>query len=262
MSRTYFYTRASTKKQDISPAHQEVRCHEHVDRLGTLPPHAGTFTDAATSGTVPLAEREAGRALLLTVQTGDYLVVDALDRLGRDYLDQIQSVRQLMKRGVNMHILDLLILAMLDPEDPQSEDLLMQMAAQSHRERRTIAARTKRAIHARRAIGFQTGFGKPFGYKEVPNPRYKEGMSTEAAKAVGGRHLLVEDREEKEFFTLAWERWQAGDSIKAIQRKYKHLPGCIHSYYRLRRCLLAEQDKRLKEAQRLERQRVFAGVQG
>lgn len=261
MARTYVYTRASTKKQDRSPEEQYVRCAEHALQLATIPAAStdAAYMDAAVSGTIPFIERPAGRALLLAIERGDYLIVDALDRVGRDYIDQILTIQLLFKRGVFVHCLDLLILAMLDPEDPQAEDLLMQMAAQSHRERRKIGERTRRAIHARRALGFHPGFGKPLGKAVLPNPAVKPEMSREQVKSVGGRSLLVDDVAEQEFFKLAYERWLAGENIKTIQRKYKNTPGCITSYWRLRRAILQEQERRMKEAARIERQRVFSG---
>lgn len=62
-------------------------------------------TDHGTSGvTVKLADREGGRRLLdpLTLREGDTLVVRWVDRLGRNYQDVTDTIREFISRGVTI----------------------------------------------------------------------------------------------------------------------------------------------------------------
>jgi putative DNA-invertase from lambdoid prophage Rac len=57
--------------------------------------------DEGVSGVrVPLRERREGRRLFDMLRRGDVLVVRWVDRLGRNYADVTEVIRQLMTRGV------------------------------------------------------------------------------------------------------------------------------------------------------------------
>lgn len=57
--------------------------------------------DDGVSGVhVPLAERPQGKRLFDILRAGDTLVVRGVDRLGRNYADVSDAIREFMKRGV------------------------------------------------------------------------------------------------------------------------------------------------------------------
>jgi putative DNA-invertase from lambdoid prophage Rac len=57
--------------------------------------------DEGVSGVaVPLAERPQGRRLFDMLRRGDVLVVRWVDRLGRNYSDVCDNIREFMRRGV------------------------------------------------------------------------------------------------------------------------------------------------------------------
>ncbi len=93
MSQTFLYVRVSTNDQNS--AHQEAQARAagfKIDRV---------FTDHGVSGVkVPLKEREQGKLLLTALRSGDVLVVRWVDRLGRNYADVTDTIRELMRMGV------------------------------------------------------------------------------------------------------------------------------------------------------------------
>lgn len=268
---TRIYARASTDKQALSPERQVARCMEYHKALGTCPPLLGlphgdpskhAYRDAATSGSTEFATRPAGRALILACEFKDHLIVDAYDRIGRDIPDTLNTVRLLNERGVVIHILNLLILSQLDPRDPMAETMLMQFAAFAQFERKMISIRTKRGIHSKRMEGYSTGFGRPVGYKTVPNPEYDP---TKRNYAHGARNvprlLLIPDPEDQAYFDAALARYTAGEKIAVIHRRQRSYAGAAGwSYGRLKERLADYMKRSREEEMRQERQRVFGGM--
>lgn len=90
---TILYARVSTSDQ--TAAHQRT----HAEAAGFNIDEV--VTDEAVSGvTVPLRERPEGRRLFDKLRRGDTLVVRWVDRLGRNYEDVTDSIRQFMRMGV------------------------------------------------------------------------------------------------------------------------------------------------------------------
>ena len=90
---TILYARVSTADQTI--AHQKTHAESagfKIDRI---------ISDAGVSGvTVPLRERDQGKRLFDILRPGDTLVVRWLDRLGRNYQDVTDTVREFMRQGI------------------------------------------------------------------------------------------------------------------------------------------------------------------
>jgi len=90
---TVFYARVSTADQTI--AHQERQARDAgfaIDRV---------VADNGISGvSTRLAERPEGKRLFDMLRTGDVLVVRWVDRLGRNYADVTETIREFMRRGV------------------------------------------------------------------------------------------------------------------------------------------------------------------
>jgi putative DNA-invertase from lambdoid prophage Rac len=90
---TVFYARVSTKDQTIE--HQRIQAEAagfKIDRV---------LADHGVSGvSTSLAERPEGKRLFDILRTGDTLVVRWVDRLGRNYSDVCDAIREFMRRGV------------------------------------------------------------------------------------------------------------------------------------------------------------------
>jgi len=91
--RTVLYARVSTTDQTI--AHQEAQARAAGFAIDEV------VADDGVSGVrVPLKDRPEGRRLHDILRAGDVLVVRWLDRLGRNYADVTNVVREFMAKGV------------------------------------------------------------------------------------------------------------------------------------------------------------------
>ncbi len=91
--RTVLYARVSTSEQTI--AHQRTQAESAGFKIDEV------VSDDGVSGvSTRLAERPQGRRLFDILRTGDTLVVRWVDRLGRNYADVTDTIREFMRRGV------------------------------------------------------------------------------------------------------------------------------------------------------------------
>lgn len=90
---TILYARVSTVDQTLD--HQRTQ----AEGAGFLIDHV--VADRGESGvTTRLVDRPEGRRLFDMLRAGDVLVVRWVDRLGRNYADVTDTIRELMRRGV------------------------------------------------------------------------------------------------------------------------------------------------------------------
>ncbi|KQT81085.1 recombinase family protein [Methylobacterium sp. Leaf466] len=90
---TVLYARVSTTDQ--TAAHQRTQ----AEAAGFKIDHV--VTDEGVSGVATvLADRPQGRRLFDMLRQGDVLVVRWVDRLGRNYQDVTETIREFMRRGV------------------------------------------------------------------------------------------------------------------------------------------------------------------
>ncbi|MCJ2025036.1 recombinase family protein [Methylobacterium sp. J-067] len=93
MSRTILYARVSTAEQTL--AHQRKQAEAAGFEIDEV------VADEGVSGlTTALRERPQGRRLFDMLRRGDVLVVRWVDRLGRNYADVTETIRDLMRLGV------------------------------------------------------------------------------------------------------------------------------------------------------------------
>jgi putative DNA-invertase from lambdoid prophage Rac len=91
--RTVLYARVSTRDQ--TAAHQRAQAEGAGFTIDDV------VTDEGVSGvTTRLADRPQGRRLSDMLRAGDTLLVRWVDRLGRDYQDVSDIIREFMRRGV------------------------------------------------------------------------------------------------------------------------------------------------------------------
>jgi putative DNA-invertase from lambdoid prophage Rac len=90
---TILYARVSTTEQTIE--HQRTQAERAGFRLDKV------ISDEGVSGvSTKLVERPQGRRLFDLLRSGDTLVVRWIDRLGRNYQDIGETIREFMQRGV------------------------------------------------------------------------------------------------------------------------------------------------------------------
>lgn len=100
------YGRVSTDKQELST--QEERCRHYCGSQGLAV--AAEFTDAAVSGSIDIWQRP-GAAAMRQFLAGNpdvrHIVILKLDRLGRDCVNILNTVRALQEQGILLHVVDL-----------------------------------------------------------------------------------------------------------------------------------------------------------
>lgn len=90
---TILYARVSTADQTL--AHQRTQAEAAGYSFDMV------IADDGVSGvSVPLRDRPEGRRLFDVLRSGDTLVVRWVDRLGRNYADVTETIREFMRRGV------------------------------------------------------------------------------------------------------------------------------------------------------------------
>ncbi|MET7241970.1 recombinase family protein [Methylobacterium sp. EM32] len=93
MSQVILYARVSTTEQTV--AHQRTQAESAGFAIDAV------VADEGVSGvSTRLADRPQGRRLFDMLRRGDVLVVRWVDRLGRDYQDVTDTIRELMRCGV------------------------------------------------------------------------------------------------------------------------------------------------------------------
>lgn len=90
---TVLYARVSTADQTID--HQRTQAEAAGFRLDDV-----VADDGVSGVSTRLAERPEGRRLFDMLRAGDTLVVRWVDRLGRNYTDVCDTIREFMRRGV------------------------------------------------------------------------------------------------------------------------------------------------------------------
>jgi DNA invertase Pin-like site-specific DNA recombinase len=91
--RTILYARVSTKDQTLE--HQRTQAEQAGFKIDEV------VADHGVSGiSTKLRDRPEGRRLADLLRNGDTLVVRWVDRLGRDYQDVSDTIRQFIRRGV------------------------------------------------------------------------------------------------------------------------------------------------------------------
>lgn len=112
------------------------------------------FADEGISGKVAASQRPAFKAMLGQIRKGETLVVSKLDRLGRDAIDVLQTVRHLGERCVKVVVLQL---GNTDLTAPAGKLLLSMLAAVAEMERDLLVERTQAGLVRAKAEGKTLG---------------------------------------------------------------------------------------------------------
>lgn len=156
MSNIYGYIRVSTKKQ-LEGNSLEQQLGEITERYF----NAKVYEEQFTSKT---SERPVFKNLLSILENDDTLVVTKLDRFARSALEGIQTITELMNKGVKIHILNMGLI-----EDSHMGKLIVtNLLAFAEFERSMIIERTQigKAI-AKTKEGFKDGRHKKYTRKQI-----------------------------------------------------------------------------------------------
>lgn len=143
------YTRVSSDGQSV-----EAQRHAIGQRYKVS--DEGWFTDEATSGTTKALERTGFKALFTFARKGDTVIVAAIDRLGRNTIDVLETVEALAKKGVTVVSLR----EGFDLSTPTGKLMLTLLAGVAELERENIKARQMAGIEKARQDGRKLGAPK------------------------------------------------------------------------------------------------------
>lgn len=154
------YRRVSTGNQDSSLIVQEADNDRYNQNLGFRVVHS--IEDDDTSAMIPMARRKGGAQLISLLQQGGikHLITSAQDRMGRDTLDQITTIRFVWDLGITPHFVSE---GGALPRTPHNVFLFEMKASFSQLERNMIAGRIQRSMDYKFDRTELTG-NVPFGY--------------------------------------------------------------------------------------------------
>jgi len=142
---TFAYGRVSTSLQDTDNQRLELT-------------NAGWVIDYwfadTISGKSASSQRPAFRELLTKIRDGETLLVSKLDRLGRDAIDVLQTVRDLGARNIKVVVHQL---GSTDLTSPAGKLLLSMLAAVAEMERDLLIERTQAGLTRAKAEGKKLG---------------------------------------------------------------------------------------------------------
>lgn len=169
MSATLAYTRVSTDGQSIDAQRHAIAQRYNVSE-------DGWFTDEATSGTTKALQRKGFAALFNYARKGDNVVVAAIDRLGRNTIDVLETVEALKAKGVT-------VISMregFDLSSPTGKLMLTLLAGVAELERENIKARQMAGIAKAKEDGRKLGAPKQHDDAAIAAWRKETGSSIAA----------------------------------------------------------------------------------
>ena len=149
----YAYLRVSTNQQDVDNQRHGILEYANQKSLGHL-----EFVEDSVSGQKRWRDRELGKLLAKTAQSGDTLVFAEISRMARSTLQVLEILECCMQRGVSVHIAKQRMV--LDDSMPSRiTATVLGLAAEIERE--LISMRTTEALAKRKAAG--KTLGRPKG---------------------------------------------------------------------------------------------------
>jgi DNA invertase Pin-like site-specific DNA recombinase len=146
---TIAYCRVSTTEQTTDNQVHEIKAAGYDPTM--------VFADEGVSGSMQASARPEFRKLLETLEKangGRQLIVTKLDRLGRDTIDILSTVRKLEDRGVGVVVLQL---GKLDLTSAAGKMTLGVLSAVAEMERDLIRERTRAGLERAKAQGKKLG---------------------------------------------------------------------------------------------------------
>ena len=112
------------------------------------------FEDVGISGKTAAKQRKQFSLLLNKIRDGETLVVSKLDRLGRDAIDVLQTVKHLAERNIQIIVLQL---GKTDLTSAAGKLLLTMLVAVAEMERDLLVERTQAGLARAKAEGKKLG---------------------------------------------------------------------------------------------------------
>lgn len=207
MKNAIIYARVSTDDQadkGYSLPTQIDACRHYAERLGYAV--VREFKDDH-SGATPLAERPESKEMMALLRRGEAqaLIVYNVDRLSRDIVDLLATVRGWIRSGIEVHSCD------IGRIQSELDIVLVIKAWQGGDERQKIIERTMRGANAKAQSGKVVGKGKPpYGYSFLV-----EAVPTKNASLSNRVTNFAINEEEARIVRLIYQWYVHGDETGA-----------------------------------------------
>ena len=160
---TFGYIRTSRDQEPGHPGSDPEVQRRQLTDAGVEP--GRIYADVAVSGATSGSSRGQWHLLDQLLAQGDVLVVAAVDRLGRRYLETMWAIYDLQRRGIRLRSLagnegEWTKFLDADPDSPEAfmGNILASMAAYvASQERQNISRRTRAGLDAARIKGKELG---------------------------------------------------------------------------------------------------------
>jgi putative DNA-invertase from lambdoid prophage Rac len=175
------YARVSTVEQTTE--HQHTQAAQAGFKIDTV-----VADDGVSAVNTRLAERPEGRRLYDMLRAGDTLVVRWVDRLGRNYVDVCDTIREFMRRGV---VIKTVINQMTfdgnttDPMQQAVRDALIAfMAASAQAQAEATKAAQRAGIDDKRCAAPNACLGRKPSYDRATLDRVLSALSNASAPSL------------------------------------------------------------------------------
>lgn len=151
---TIGYARVSSREQNTAAQKHSIENKYNIERW---------FNDDAVSGAVKAMSRPGFKALFDYARDGDVVVVAAIDRLGRNTVDVLETVESLRDKGVTI----ISEREGFDLSTPMGKAMLTMLAAVGELERSNSKARQMAGLERAKAKGKVLGRPATIDYDQV-----------------------------------------------------------------------------------------------
>lgn len=158
---TFAYARCSTAEQTTENQRLEIEKAGYV---------IDYWYSETVSGKTHASQRPQFQDMLDRIREGETLVVSKLDRIGRDAVDVLATIKALAERKIKVIVLQL---GTLDVTSPAGKMMLTMLSAVAEMERDLLVERTKAGLERAKAEG------KTLGRKPKTTPEQNEKMKKE-----------------------------------------------------------------------------------
>lgn len=173
------YVRVSTADQSLQ---------RQVDELVIAGVAAvDVFSDVGTGANM---ERDGWENCVKDLQSGDILVIHSIDRLSRDLVNTMSTLKALNDRGVRVKVLTL----DFDSQVPIGRFVFSMMAAFAQFERDVIRERTIHGLAKARARGVMGGRKLTFTDEQIVAAVAEQPNQKAAAKKIGASEITIKRR--------------------------------------------------------------------
>ncbi|HGP0855708.1 TPA: recombinase family protein [Yersinia enterocolitica] len=173
MCRIFSYCRVSTSEQ---AADNQILAIQQKGII--IEPHR-VVTETISGGVPAMVRPEFSNLVNNKLETGDQLVVLKLDRLGRDMIDIVSTIKMLQGKKISVRSLDL---DGVDLTSAAGEFQLKVLAAVADFERNRIIERTREGLAKARSEGRVGGRPKAVSHDEVQRLKIEGFSQVNAAK--------------------------------------------------------------------------------